>query len=342
MLRIDPKFVAAAKSAKTASDLHELLQMAVQLEHSTIPPYLTAVHSLKLGTNAAIRRIIGGVAREEMLHLAIVANILNAIDGRPRIDDPQFIPSYPGPLPMNIGDGLQVGLKKFSKELVRDVFMEIETPENPIHFKSILVDQFATIGQFYRAIMAKIAELGDALFTGDPARQVVAGAGFQPHQLFAITNAETALRALERVIDDGEGTTTLPFDVDGRLAHYYLFEQIVRGHQLVQNAAAPNGFSYTGAVIPFEPDGVWDIPDNPKAADYPVGSAARNKVDGFNRAYSDLLRLLDDTFNGSPGSIGSALFAMRALQSLADDVVATQDPVSLRQLGVPFEYVPAV
>ena len=118
MLRIDPRFVAAAKSATSGAALHELLQKAIELELSTIPPYLHAAYSLMPGTNTAIRKIIVAVAKEEMLHMAIVANVLNAIDGRPVIADPKTVPIYPGPLPMNVG-GLQVGLRKFSKELVQ-------------------------------------------------------------------------------------------------------------------------------------------------------------------------------------------------------------------------------
>jgi hypothetical protein len=244
MLRIDPSYVAAATSAHSADDLHELLQNAIRLEHATIPPYLTAAYSLKLGINTQIIGIIFSIAREEMLHMAIVANVLNAIGGRPLIDHEEFVPAYPGPLPMGIAGGLQVGLEKFSKYLIHEVFMEIEAPEHPIHFPGALATAgFATIGQFYRAIRDKIKELGDSIVTGDPARQVIRNAGFPPSQLFAIMNVDTATRALERVVKDGEGTTALPLDEDGRLAHYYLFEQIVRGRRLIQGPTAPNGYS---------------------------------------------------------------------------------------------------
>jgi hypothetical protein len=128
--------------------------------------------------------------------------------------------------------------------------------------------------------------------------------------------------------------------VDGRFAHYYVFEQIDRGRQLVQDPSAPNGFSYTGLEIECDLDGVWDIPDNPKAADYPLGSAERNTVQGFNRAYSDLLRLLNRAFNGSPGLIGSTVLSMRHLNSIAQNVISMQDSHTGKQLGLPFEYVP--
>jgi len=42
MLRINPKFLTAAKVATTGPDLHALLQKAIELELSTIPSYLAA------------------------------------------------------------------------------------------------------------------------------------------------------------------------------------------------------------------------------------------------------------------------------------------------------------
>jgi Ferritin-like len=342
MLRLDSRYVAAARDAASAADLYELLQNAIRLEHATIPPYLTAAYSLKFGANSGIRSAVTGIAKEEMLHMAIVANVLNAIGGRPDIDRPEFIPSYPARLPMDVGHGVEVGLRRFSKDLVNDVFMEIEEPENPIHFPrgaAPEMPQFATIGTFYQAVVDKIGELGDDIFTGDHARQVVEGVGFPPEQLFAITDAATAIRALQWIVKEGEGTTTLPFDDENEPAHYYRFEEIFHGKRLVPDLTTPKGYSYTGAVIAFDPAGVWDLPDDPRAADYLEGSEERRKVDAFSRAYSDLLRLLQRAFDGDPRQIEDALLAMSRLRVAARDVVSTPDPATGRQLGLTFEYI---
>lgn len=345
MLRIDPRFVLAARSATKAPDLHGLLQNAIQLEHATIPPYLAAAYSLKFGTNGTVRSLITDIAEEEMLHMAIVANVLNAIGGRPAMDRPEFIPSYPTRLPMNIGSGLEVGIKKFSKDLVRDVFMKIEEPELPIHFRGpdltgVVAVEFATIGAFYQALIDKITELGDGIFTGSVSRQVVVDAGFPSQQLFEITNVETAVRALQWIVKEGEGTKTIPFDDENEPAHYYRFEEIVRGRQLVKNPQAENGYSYTGAELQFDPAGVWDFPDSAKAADYAAGTPERDKVDAFNRSYSDLLRSLQLTFDGDPVQIEQSLFLMGRVRRIAADVVATTDPNTGKQLGLTFEYFP--
>jgi rubrerythrin len=344
MLQIDSSYLAAATNATSASDLHELLQSAIRLEHATIPPYLAASYSLPFGVNTYIRTAITTIAQEEMLHMAIMANVLNSIGGRVEFDKPEFVPVYPGPLPMSIGGGLVVGLRKFSMSLVHDVFMKIEEPENPIHFAGFAaaldVATFATIGTFYRAMIEKLKELGDGIFTGDPARQVIVDAGFPSQQLFPITNVSSAVQALEQIVKEGEGTTTLPLNDEGVPAHYYRFEEIFRGRRLVRVPNAENGFSYTGAEIQFDSTKVFDFPNDSKPADYPPGSDQRNKVDAFNRAYSDLLRALQRTFDGNPGQISNALSSMGLLRRVAKQVVETTDPNTGKQLGLPFEFVP--
>ena len=103
MIRLDRKVIEAVQAAAVREDLYPWLQNAIELEHSTIPPYLTAMFSLKPGTNDEIARLIGSIVHEEMLHMTIVGNILIAIGGHPAINVPRFIPKYPGHLPMAIG-----------------------------------------------------------------------------------------------------------------------------------------------------------------------------------------------------------------------------------------------
>ena len=112
MIRIDRKFIEGLEAAASPAELHYYLQKAVELEHSTIPPYLTAMFSLKPGTNRRIGELIRSVVNEEMLHMTIAANILIATGGSPQINAPDFVPKYPGPLPMNVGD-LRVGIEAF-------------------------------------------------------------------------------------------------------------------------------------------------------------------------------------------------------------------------------------
>jgi hypothetical protein len=341
MIKIAAAHLQAVNNAATGADLHALLQEALRLEFATVPPYLTAAYSLKLGANNGIRNLIVRVAEEEMLHMAIVANVLNAVGGQPRFDDPARVPTYPGPLPMSIGGGLVVGLKKFSKELVKDVFMKIEEPENPLHFPQAGGPvTFATIGAFYQAMIDKIVELGDAIFTGDPARQVFEVPGFPAGDLVAVTNVDTAVTALKRIARDGEGTTASPLDASGDLAHYYRFESIVHGKQLVANPSVPQGFSFTGPVIPFDAAGIWDFPDDTKTADYAAGTPERQLVADFNIAYSVMLRQLQVAFDGQPETIDAVVGLMGGLRLKAVAVVSHPNPATGRQCGLTFEYVP--
>src|SRR5689334_16604750 len=64
-------------------ELHRWLQAALELEMFTIPPYLTALYSLRDGSNQASATIIQGVVMEEMLHVILVANVMNAVGAKP-------------------------------------------------------------------------------------------------------------------------------------------------------------------------------------------------------------------------------------------------------------------
>ena len=67
-------------SIDSLDDLRSALQSAVQLEHATIPPYLTAFFTIS-GTNAGAlfaAQTLHDIFMEEMLHMVLVANVLNA------------------------------------------------------------------------------------------------------------------------------------------------------------------------------------------------------------------------------------------------------------------------
>ncbi|TMR31208.1 ferritin-like protein, partial [Nonomuraea zeae] len=79
----------------TLDSLREHLQWAIELEHATLPPYLCALYSLDPERNPEATEVIGSVFAEEMLHLALAANLLNAVGGRPRLDIPEMLPPHP-------------------------------------------------------------------------------------------------------------------------------------------------------------------------------------------------------------------------------------------------------
>src|SRR5688500_14184975 len=154
MVRLHPKLF---DDLDTLEGLREGLQNAVRLEHATIPPYLYALYSLGKEKNQEIAGLISGVVAEEMAHLALAANVLNAIGGAPVIDHPEFVPKYPGPLPGGVDADLVVHLEPFSKPLVEKTFMVIEHPEHSIAQGDPDPPPEETIGMFYTRISESIA-----------------------------------------------------------------------------------------------------------------------------------------------------------------------------------------
>src|SRR5262249_54375744 len=97
----------------TIQHLRDHLQWAIELEHCTLPPYLCALYSMKPGHNREAVANMASVFIEEMLHMTLAANVLNAIGGRPVLDKPDFTPRYPTYLPHS-ANTFQVSLAAFS------------------------------------------------------------------------------------------------------------------------------------------------------------------------------------------------------------------------------------
>jgi rubrerythrin len=354
-MKIRSNFVKGVHKVKKTEELHQYLQLAIKLEHSTIPPYLTALYSIKPNFNQQAYQLIFSIVREEMLHFTIAANVLNAINGKPNINHPEFIPNYPGPLPMNIGDDLIVGLAPLSKDTVLNTFMRIEQGDDPVNFpvesgkkksKSEEKEQpdYTTIGDFYEAIIDKLEELGNKIFTGNPQKQVVNEQWFPSDELFLVTNVKEARKALDIIVQQGEGRNNgkYPFDQGKNLAHYYQLAEIYNGRKLQRDPKAPGGFSYTGEVIPLDPNGIYDLVKNSQADKYAPGTIARRMVDQFNYCYTAMLHSLHLTFNEEPNYLNAAIGIMFDLKLQAQkmaEIIVNVDGVD-KCLAPSFEYAP--
>src|SRR5216683_1641034 len=92
-------------------DLQDALQTAMQLEFSTIPPYLCAQWSINADPSG-VADMIGNIVLQEMYHFALAGNMLTAIGGVPSIANAAFIPRYPtNVLPGGIVQKLAVDLQ---------------------------------------------------------------------------------------------------------------------------------------------------------------------------------------------------------------------------------------
>ena len=323
MLKIKPARITDLASLQFA------LQKAIELEHATIPPYLTAYYTLR-GTSAGgaeARQILRSIFVEEMLHMHLACNILNAIGGAPVINAPCFIPDYPGPLPMGIGgaDGLVVGIKRYSKATVHDTFMEIEEPENPIHIPvktsalAAVAPSFETIGQFYAAIGAEIKKQGNGIFTGDPGRQVPGAT--------IVTDVESALQAIETIVIQGEGTPTSPFDSPTEFAHYYRFEELFMGMRIVVDASSPSGYAFdpNQKIVVDDVADVTQMADNPRTVDMSSNWRAGRLADECDAIYTKLLNALHIGFNGQPDWIErNSVAVMFELKNCIEELLQQQ------------------
>jgi ferritin-like protein len=302
---------ALVQNLEDPDKLRTVLQTAMELEHATIPPYLFAAYSLTQA-NAPIRRMILDVAREEMLHMTLVCNLLNAVGGTPRLKGPGFVPSYPTHLPGAVQGHLLVSLQAFSRDVVTSTFKPIEEPEHPKTFpeKALVAEVQVTIGEFYRRIRGVIEQKGDAAIVGDPARQVMVT--IDDDDSFVVTDVASALRAIDLIVGQGEGTETSPLDrPNGEPAHFYRFEQILRGHALRDDPSVPEKYSYSGSEIRFDPAAVLPAKTDIKLADLPVDSEAYQLAAQFNRDYATMLEELHRTFNGEPDRLDAAANLMR-------------------------------
>ena len=72
------------KRIETVDDAKELLQMAIELEFSTLPPYLYALYSIRPDANAVAADRIKAVAMEEMVPYARARELSEKIGGSPQ------------------------------------------------------------------------------------------------------------------------------------------------------------------------------------------------------------------------------------------------------------------
>jgi Ferritin-like len=312
--------------------LQELLDAAVKLELSTIPPYLCALYSLHPEGNDEAKLVIRSVVVEEMLHMVLAANVLNAIGGESRVAGDDHAPRYPHELP----DGVVMDLLPFSPQAV-EAFLKVENPghsphsahapdQDPLlagrrhpHHVSHAVHTAkgpTTIGEFYAEIVDLMvrtaAEVGEqALFRGDPERQVgreyyYAGGG----AAITVSDLASARRALAEIVEQGEGEMRSMYDEDGDLAHYFRFQQLKYGRAYLpsDDAGVP-----TGPPVTVDFEAAYPMLANPRNTDYADGEL-RAASDVANRAWSQLLRQIERAFNGEPAELLPAVHSMFKLR----------------------------
>ncbi|HET7046797.1 MAG TPA: ferritin-like protein [Solirubrobacteraceae bacterium] len=249
----EPKVVVAHRE-----DLWWLLAEACQLEHMIMCQYLFAEWTLKDKDDGltdeqseAIERwrgVLRGIAIEEMLHLALVANVMSSIGAAPYFGRPNF-PQRSGYFPASI----QLDLMPFGEQALRH-FLFLERPEgmerqdaegfvptaprrDPLSESEAMPrgQEFLTVGHLYRGIEDGLTrlthDLGErALFVGSPRAQATPEM-FRWPQVVAVTDLDSALRAVGEIIEQGEGARG-----DWEDAHYGRFLRIWDEYHALRDA----------------------------------------------------------------------------------------------------------
>lgn len=305
-------------------EIYEMLQKAVELEFTTIPPYLVAALSIIPKYNRESFKIIHSVYMEEMLHIILAANTLNAIGGRVSFQK-ENIPTFPLIIDFKgkrfKNRQFSISLERFSRKSVY-TFMQIELPDYWPEEKELLTKKVEipgyTIGEFYELIKTKLKalceEIGEEnVFTGNPALQIPIdfywNGGGRP---ITVKKLSHALEALDVIIDQGEGASVHSvedqdefFGEQNEVAHFFRFNEIYVGRKYKPNdnpLKPPTG-------DPFQVDfsKVYPIKSDCKAADFENTPKLQELNTEFNRHYTQMLTRMQEAFSGNPKALYPAI-----------------------------------
>jgi Ferritin-like len=336
-----------AEPPATLAELQHYLQAALEIEHLTIPVYLTGLYSIRPGSNRYAYDSIRSVVMEEMLHMTLVANILNAVGADPEVAHSEFLPNYPAVLPMS-DPPHRIPLQSFSPEALH-TFTDIEQPRR----RSDASNQasWTSIGQFYDLIRQGLENLvrngkEEAVFAGTdarrraghkPPRQIDSGQMYNTGgRLFPVAGLADALRAIEVISEQGEGADGTIFDSDHtlfhqemELAHYFRFMEIRESRRYGPHDRADQPPS--GPALEISWKDAYRSDPSPKVAQYEANPTVHAHAVRFNKVYARLLLQLEDGFRGK-GRIADAVLVMRELGYLAQQLFRNPhpDPVKAR------------
>ena len=293
--------------------LYYMLCEAAELEHGIMCQYLYAAFSLKQSEDEGLsaeeaeavqrwRKHVSHIATQEMLHLSLVQNLLAAIGGAPHMSRPNFphpAAHYPA--------GVHLALLPFGEPALQH-FMFLERPEGmdlddaegmaaygravPAMTEGEIVPRsqdFKTVGHLYRSIEAGFAHLAGKfgerrLFVGPPRAQATQQYFGWP-ELVAVTGTATAQKAIDEILEQGEGPRG-----NWRDAHFGQFVQIMDEYTQLREANPafqPARPVVTVNVRPSEHDTGVPLVTDP---------LTRQVMDLFNVSYEVLLLMLQRFF----------------------------------------------
>lgn len=307
--------VEAPLQIETREELIYLLGEASEIEHGLLCEYIYAQFSLKRGVDEGItaqqleriqawEQTLIDIAKQEMLHLAFATNILTAVGAAPHFERPNF-PILCRWYPADV----RVALLPFGEDALHH-FMFLERPEGmpltdvpdlgwnpgsdaggdgarPQPVDAPLTggaEEWHTVGHLYRGIEAGLARLVDVygeseIFIGPPSAQVTTDI-FEWPELHAVIDLASAKRAIELIVEQGEGARGDWVD-----SHFGRFVGILEDYRAVR--AADPTFEPARPVLPAFVRAPGDV-ESPILIE---ADLTRRVADLFNALYHVILQL---------------------------------------------------
>ncbi len=313
--------------------LKELLNSAVVLEFATIPIYLQAMWTIK-DNKCEVAKSIRNIFQEEMLHMAMVCNMIVGIGGEPRIYNTKNRLKFPSGLPGGVHPELFLYLEGLNDCSLRN-FMEIELPEEIAEIYDYETKELVSIGGLCNqegkinntkhmqshehnttigALYDRINELFQELQPKMDVERQLAG----PLSWWVMADAESVSKAIDMIKEQGEGSENVTPASTGmdNLAHFYRFWEVYYQKKIVQEG---DKYYFKDPMPRPETYNVARIPKNGyKKED--VSPEVWHLMNSFDEVYTDLVKFLEDAWaiNGrGQAALVNAIEVMFKLEQFA-------------------------
>jgi hypothetical protein len=301
-----------------------LLNHASELEHSLCCSYLFTAMTLKdrpdegltpeqLAAVKGWKRVLNGIAIDEMMHLGIVNSLLVAVGSAPHFDRPNFPHDCAYYMPE-----LSIGLEPFNETTMQH-FIAVEQPTGadvpyPVtpqgirefegsktndigpdpHLLESQGDVYGLVAQGVRTLCSRLGESN--VFVGPAPRPAVMrffqSSGWEP-----AWNLQSTIKAVVKIVEQGEGASG-----DNPDCHYTKFANILEEYKALK-AQDPS----------FEP--ARPVLQNPFSRTPPEGHG------GYNLITDDLAIDVSDLFNETYVALLNVFARMFVLTEETEDEV---------------------
>ena len=319
-----------ARSGDDREALQQAAQLALQVEFSTIPVYLTGLYSIQDPSSEAFQAL-RAVVMEEMFHVNVAANLVVALGALPRFTG-DAAPKYPGHLPhANPNTTPLLGLYPASVDVFGKVYAAIENPapaDAPPQ-----ADQYDSIAQLYKALSDAIqAYPGDPFADPDPngRQRTDIYLGKFGGDVQVIRCKKTAQHAIDQIVRQGEGAVPpyaplVPVEPFGSYNHYGARTDGTYGPILGTPLELSHWARFQRIALstdPFPPTA--PIISNAHAATL-TNPEARHLAHLFNHAYNAMLHGFERSFQqGGDPYFGQVLHLMhKVLPDLSRTLMKT-------------------